>query len=588
MNEKDNAAAARNELLQMVADNAEDNAAAAREEAEKNRPPVVCLGTEGCAHVLYSTLHRRIYRLTADRIKLPNLREIAPLDSWKRWLFPERVASGDAIGRGELVDAAQERIFGESGSKFYNAEKVRARGIWRDGDGWIYNAGHRCFVLPGAGGDVAPVDNVTRRHVYAVGVELPAPAADMLSDDDGAKVIQLMQARTWQNAGDGELVAGWLVAAMAAGSLSISPHIWINAPAGTGKTYLKNDIAHLLQPFAVVQEGVPTEASLRQRLNGAALPVVMDEVESGGSRTARRNVKKLLDLMRSAFCGTAPIARGGADGTVRLYPIKCGMLLFSIANDIERDSDASRCLMLSMKRETKARARAIWSGGNAGRELMEKKQFHARLVARVFQMLPVLTKNIETLTQYLRALDGVDARRGEVFAVLMACRYALTSAAPLTAEQMERVADILRAYGEQEEQESDSCRCLTHLLDNYLVYVSGGHGDMNVRSICQEIHRRKTDTTLDCKDLEQALKNTGLAWRTDKDALQVDTRAARMVKIYKDTQWSNGKIAGVIAEGARRKAGKAGANSAGLWFENARIGGLNPTMCLFIPAALIL
>lgn len=587
MNEKenDNAAAARAELLKMGADNAADNAAAAREQAERSRPPVKCLGADGREHVLYSTLHRRLYRLTADKVKLPNLREIAPLEHWQRWLFPERVTAGDVIGRGELVDAAQERIFAESGSKFYNAEKARARGIWRDGDAWIYNAGGQCFSV--AGGKVAPVDNVTRRHVYTVGVEMPAPDDDILSDAEGVQILQLIQARTWQNAGDGELVAGWLVSSMLAGALSISPHIWITAPAGTGKTYLKNDIVEILQPFAIVQEGVPTEASLRQRLNGAALPVLLDEVESGGSRTARRNVKRLLDLMRSAFCGTAPIAKGGADGTARLYPIKCSMLLFSICNDIERDSDSSRCLMLSMKKETKERAREIWRGGDAGRELIEQDGFHARFVARVLHVLPVLMKNIAALTKYLRALDGVDARRGELFAVLMACRYALTSSAPLTPEQMQHAADILRAYGEQEEHESDSCRCLAHLL-GHVLRVAGGHGEMNVQSICQEIHRRKVEARADCKDLEQALINAGLKWREDKEALQVDPRPDRMVQIYKGTQWSNGKIARVIAEGARRKDGKGGANAAGVWYVSARVGGLTPTECIMIPAALIL
>lgn len=585
MNEHEKAAAAREAFIKEDAARRTDNAAAAREEEERNRPPAVCLGTEGREHVLYSTLHRRIYRMTADRIKIPNLREIAPLEHWKRWLFPERVAAGDVISRGELLDSAQERIFLESGSKFFNAEKVRARGIWRDGDSWIYNAGDKCFSV--VCGNVTPVDNVTCLHVYAVGADLPAPAADMLTDAEGELILQLIQARTWQNVGNGELVAGWLVASMLAGAVPISPHIWINAPAGTGKTYLKNDIAHILQSFAVVQEGVPTSASLWQRLNGAALPVILDEVESGGSRTNRRNVKRLLDLMRSAFCGTAPIAKGGADGIPRLYPVKCSMLLFSINNDIERDSDSSRCLMLSMKKETKERAREIWRGGDEGRELLQTPDFLGRLISRLLRGLPVLMENIAALTKHLRALDGVDSRRGELFAVLMACRYALTSSSPLTDEQAQHAADILQEYAAEEVHESDSCRCLSHLL-GHVLRVSGGHGEMNVQSICQEIHRRKAENSTDCKDLEQALKNVGLVWRDDKKALCVDARAARMAKIYAGTQWSNGKITGAIADGARRGDGKSGANAAGIWFENARIGGLTPVMCLFIPAALIL
>ena len=129
MSRNDNGAAARAAFRKGEADRKADNAAAAREEAEKNRPPVVCLGTEGNQYVLYSTVYKRILRLSAEKMSLPNLRAIAPRARWAAWLFPERVFAGDEVKRGELGEAVQEWIIAERGAERFNASCVRSRGV---------------------------------------------------------------------------------------------------------------------------------------------------------------------------------------------------------------------------------------------------------------------------------------------------------------------------------------------------------------------------------------------------------------------------------------------------------------------------
>ena len=152
MSRNDNGAAARAAFRKGEADRKADNAAAAREEAEKNRPPVVCLGTEGNQYVLYSTAYKRIHRLTAEKMTLPNLRAIAPRARWEAWLFQERVCAGDEVKRGELVEAVQERILADSGARMFNASCVRSRGVWPDAaGGWVYNAGASCWHVPADG-----------------------------------------------------------------------------------------------------------------------------------------------------------------------------------------------------------------------------------------------------------------------------------------------------------------------------------------------------------------------------------------------------------------------------------------------------
>ncbi len=577
--------AARAAFIKEDADRRADNAAAAREAEEKNRPPVVCLGRVGEKHALYSTAYRRVECLTADKMNLPNLRNIAPRDKWEAWLFPERVAAGDAIKKGELVEAAQERLISESGAKMFDASCIRARGVWADSaGGWIYNAGAACWHISPGDGKAKKVDNVRGAHVYAVSTELPRPDVTPLTDAEGGELVTFLTARPWIIESTGDIMAGWLVSSMLAGCMPFCPHIWINAPAGTGKTYLKNDLSLLLGKFSLIQEGLPTEAGIRQGLNGDALPVLLDEVEQGENELSGRKISKLLDLMRSASYGKNPVTKGGADGTPRLYLVKCGFALFSIANAISRDADSSRCLVLQLQRADKHKQERIWKKQEAGRELVKTTGFHSRLIARLLAGLPVLMRNIAALTAYLRDIDGVDARRGEMFAVLMACRYALTSSAPLTVEQMQHAADILRAYGEQEEQENDSSRCLSVLLNHQVDIYNAGR--MSVQEACRLMSTMCDAETKD--NYSRALQLVGLHWNNVDEALRVDPRADIMKRIYKDTQWSNGKIAAVLAEGAIKGKGTAGANPAGIYYKSERLTrGGNPVSCIYIPNTLI-
>lgn len=77
---------------------------------------------------------------------------------------------------------------------------------------------------------------------------------------------------------------------------------------------------------------------------------------------------------------------------------------------------------------------------------------------------------------------------------------------------------------------------------------------MNVTEACRML---RNGVGADLRDaIERALNLSGMRWRNDLNALQVDTLADKMKRIYTGTQWSNGKIAPVLAEGCERKKGE--------------------------------
>lgn len=570
--------------LQLLADDAAllaDNEAAAREEAERSRPPVVPLGKEAGRCVLYSMEGREIHRLPADKLTWPNMLDMAPRKAWQRWLYPDR-AEDDMPGKRELVEAAQERLLDACRGRVFDPACIRARGIWQDSEtgGTVYNAGDACYLTP-PGGSPTRVDNVRGGCVYAAGVSLPSPLGYPLSIPEGRRVMEFLQARAWAVEGSGVLAAGWIVASLLAGVLPCRPHLWINAPAGTGKTVLKEDMAAMLGKLAIEFEGAgTTEAAIRQTIDCAALPVLADEVEAGDNDAAGHNIAAWLELMRSAFKGNVALSKGSKEGTARVYLIRCCFALFSISNVLDRDADISRCLVLSLRRMPGKEAReALWRRQDAGRALVQGRGFNGRLLARLLPMVPGILANVSALAAHLS--QYADARRAELFATLLACAYALTHDGAMTPDGREHAAAIMRAYAEQEEKESDMSRCLSTLLA-YRLNVANGIGAASVRAICQLMHGGSNAETLDA--CARALYSAGMAWQGDKGVLRVDTSKAYMQPIFKGTQWQNGRIVPVLADECP---GKGKPNGQGICYTTYRQG-VAVKNCLLLPAGLIL
>lgn len=583
MSKSDRGAAARAAFNKGEADRQADNAAAAREEAEKNRPPVVCLGAEGACNVYWSRSSGTLHRLKANEHTRNNLYRMARFEEYARWMRPDLPPDDAEEQEAAIMKKAVRRLLEDSLGKRFNASRVRGRGVWPDDSGgWVYNAGASCWWIPADGGKVEHVDAVWGGYVYSAGDALPSPADTPLSDEEGRSLVGLMR-RTWAFPGSEKIMSGWCVAGLLPRVLELSPHIWINAPADTGKTFFQSDLAALLGDFAKNQEGVPTEAGVRQDIDGDALPMMIDEVEPGDSEKGQKKINALLDLMRSASYGKNPMKKGSPDGTARAWYVKCSFALFSVANQIYRDSDSSRCLVLDLCVKDKKEREMIWSGQKAGRDLVQTPGFHGCLIARLLQCLPVMQENIAALRDYLGKADNVATRRIAIFSTLFSCYYALISRERVSQEAMQEAAGLMVAYGEQEEHESDFSRCLAVLLGHSLdVY---GAGKMSVSDACRRMQKLEDGEHRD--NVKRALNLAGLRWRGDKNALQVDKRADKMKRIFAGTQWSNGKITKVLAEGCREK-GRKNANAAGVWLDSAKCGGYSPVDCIMIPASLVL
>lgn len=550
-------------------------AAAAKEEEQKGKPIIIPLGEDGACNVYWSRPHRCLYRLKMNEHTGAHLRRMAKLADYARWLAPGLPPDAVEEAERKIMKQAKDWMLDETDGRKFDPACVRARGVWRDDEtgGVLYNAGNACYLVR-PDGSMEEVDGVRGRYVYDAGATLPAPAADALTDAEGQTLIDFLTARPWVMPVYGELLAGWIACAVLAGVIPFRPQVWINAPALTGKTFLRNDMMHAVRGLAVEFESASTTAAaVRQKLNGAALPAVFDEAESNGAGKNTGNLSALLDMARTAATGdNARITKGGADGVQKEYLIRCCFLLLSIANNLDREADTSRFMVMRLAplRDDAARA-AMWKRQEAGRAMVQATSFTPRLLRRLMAAVPALLGNVQAVKDTLMQA-GQNARRAELIAHLLAGAYALTHTGSMTAAALQHAAEVAAAVEESEERTSDTERCLAVLL-GYALPWNGGR--ISVRGLCRIVadgvdvdFRDKAQTTLDA---------LGLRWKQDK-GLQVNPAAPAMREIYKGTDWSNGKIVAVLTAGEY-----------GIKKSSARLqAGCSPRSVLIIPAALVL
>jgi len=541
-------------------------------------PPVVPLGYEGEKVVLYSNKYHVAKSFLPEKLTRANLVSLAPLKDWERFIF----SSDEEPGEREIIRKSQDWILDKCGGTRFDAASIRGRGVWPDkaSGGVVYNSGQACFLVPPDGG-LSRISPCRGGVVYSVDAALPEPAGEPLTDEEGARLIDFFSRRVWSMEGSGELLSGWAVNSLLAGVMPCCPHVWVNAPAGEGKSKLKSDLADFFGGLAVSFDSAETTApAIRQRLNGSCLPVLLDEAEAGDSESGARNLGKVLELMRLAFNG-GMLGKGTADGVGKGYRMKCGFALFSIANSLNRDSDQQRTLVLRLRKgKDKEALSALWEGQKAGRALVQGDGFHGRLLARLLPMAGVIRGNVKTLEKHLAGC-GADARRACLFAVLMAGAHALAHSGNVDDAYLEHAAKIMEAYGGQEEAEDDFSRCLTALL-YYRLSPIPGLNTLTVQLACRKICEQTVETE-SLAAIENALGVAGMKWDDKRKALRVDTRTGLLKEIYKRTQWQSGRgIVPVLMEGCKD------------FSEDSRIskgsfkaGGKTPYNCIYVPKSLI-
>ena len=139
------------------------------------------------------------------------------------------------------------------------------RGAVRLPDGKVaYHLGDRVLI------DGAEVDlNGNSDRVWLAG-----PALDLGSParvDKAKDIARAVLLYRWATQDDGRRFLGWIVAAMVGGALEWRPHLWLTAPAGTGKTWLFDNVLLKLMGSAMMPLADATPAGVARFTGNSAV-----------------------------------------------------------------------------------------------------------------------------------------------------------------------------------------------------------------------------------------------------------------------------------------------------------------------------
>lgn len=398
--------------------------------ADFGSPHFKCLGVDGTTCYFQPAKVAQIIDLPAAAMKGANMLRLAPLQFWERE-FPGKKEGCDWNA---AVNACMQACL--SKRKFVPLNKVRGRGAWFEGDTAVYNAGDVLIV----NGKPTKIDAHDSKFIYEEGERIEFATRDPATTEESRRLLHLCKSLRWQSPLSGYLLAGWCVVAPVCGFLRWRPHIWVNGPAGSGKsTVMDRIVKAALGSTSHSVVGNTSEAGIRSALGMDAMPVIFDESEPRDMASQQR-IKSILDLARVAASESeATILKGTANQKTKGFRARSMFVFASINTQIEGFADESRFTQLTLVKpeydgdEEKAEGRKHYEKLVSDIIALLTPAFAKRLLARTIQCLPVLKEYVEVFTAAATIHLG-DQRLGDQIGPMLAGAYLLNSTGKVTVE----------------------------------------------------------------------------------------------------------------------------------------------------------
>ncbi|UZF90884.1 bifunctional DNA primase/polymerase [Bosea sp. NBC_00550] len=427
---------------------------------------------------------------------------LAPSGFWHE-RFPAEKSIFNATGAGEALIAAA-RTKGP-----FRPQKVRGRGIWREGERIVINFG----------------DQIDSKHFLYLCFE-PIPLA-LGSAFDTARLMTLLEAFSWRGAQDAILLLGWLAFAPICGALNWRPHAFVYGPPRSGKTTLHYLAGALLGPLAIKADGQSSEAGIRQSLGPDSLPVMLDEFESD---QRGNQLKAVLRLARSASSADTPVLRGTPEGRAMQFSLRTTFFFAAINPRGMSPADQSRIIMLELLMHDNDSAKAKFI-------LSEELYFRSQGEDWCSYMIGLAGDVVKAIDLLEPLMPSGDRRHRQNIATLLGAAFVALHGRIPEAEEAESFA---HEYGPAVERHAleierdDAQECLDHLFAH--AFDRNTLGMWIPRALADSLvplARSDAIHVLGMFDMQLHDKDgrSGLLIRNNSPAIE---------KIFKDTRWADG------------------------------------------------
>jgi Uncharacterized protein conserved in bacteria len=425
------------------------------------------LGYDHERYYLFQHEKKQVLVYTKGDFTEAGLIALAPLNWWEREFPSAKEKNG--IDRKSAMDWIV-RCCHKAG--IYDPSRLRGRGAWIDDGRVVYHHGGYLSV----DGVPTAITKIKSRYVYELDRSLPEPAKSPLSDEEGARLLEIAKMFRWTKPASAALLAGWVALAPLCGALRWRPHIWLGGGPGSGKSTILNEYVHpLMAGTDMFAQGNSSEAGIRQHLKADALPVLFDESEQNDERETAR-VQAVLALIRQASTESeAKTFKGTAGGDALSFHIRSMFCLASVQVGMKHQADIERMAVLNLrpKREDKDAAETWKRIKDALYAIKRDPEIGRRLLRRSLDLLPVTRANIDLFAEVAAQRFG-SQRDGDQYGTLLAGAWSLISTQLATREEVEQMID---QYDWSEHLENadldDSVRAYASLMEAH-VKLQGG------------------------------------------------------------------------------------------------------------------
>lgn len=459
----------------------------------------------------------QLVSLTANEHRELQLLQLAPMNFWEGF-FPSEKGCDWKAAANALIQLSHAR-------GIFSARKIRGRGAWIDESRVVYHLGDKLRV----DGNNVEVHELDSKFVYELSQTISCPTQPPALNADAAKLIELCVEMPWRNPLSAKFFAGWLVLAPIAGVLNWRPHIWLNGPSGTGKSWiLYNVLQPLIGDSALNVQSVSTEAGIRQVLGTDSLPVIFDEAESE-DKAGQLRIQKILELARGASSESgSSIVKGSAGGGAIEYSIRTCFCFSSIGVGATQRSDLSRITPLELQK--RADGKAQFERLKALRSVTTANPLWCDSIrSRSLHNANTIRHNAIVFAAAVASHLG-DQRVGDQLGALLAGAYSLTSTNIATPEfAAQWVANQDWQNFESVDIDKDEYRALSVLCD-HLIKLDG---DTNKTLAVSELIKQTINGE---EDARAALIRHGI--KLTHEYVSVSNSHSAIARIFKETPWA--------------------------------------------------
>lgn len=518
---------------------------------------VYALGYSENNYFFTSTANRQIVSITS--FTEDAFLKLMPLSYWEA-VFPaggERARIDWSMAKSELMSKCRQKGIFDGG-------RVRGAGVWMDDGRIVVNMGDHLLV----NGLRVELGSIDSRYFYTLGKKLERLRANALTVGECVPLINACNGFKWSRPVEaGILLAGILVLSRICGALPVRPHCWITGGAQTGKTtILENLIRKIMGENKLYVQGNTTEAGVRQSLKADAVPILFDEFETNGPKSAE-NIAACIELMRASWASSgAVIVKGGSSGNASHFQVRFSAIVSSIRMNLKNDADKGRFTVLELAPHGSDMDQ--WKKLSGHLSLIDE-EYSERLFARTINMLPIILDNFKKIKSALAR--KADSRFGDQYGMILAGYSSLIFDSTMSDEEATWLADQIELEEEKEiAKQADHDDALTHLLTTKISYESDtiGRKEELIGSVIEKAWRRLKypgkgsdipfmgpASIIDWE--KNALINIGIRVDLDSVSIASSNHAELETRVWKNTRWSGiwgnslSRLPGALKKNAR-------------------------------------